>query len=385
MNNWKKVKLSDIGTIVTGNTPSTSNPENYSSNDINFFKPSDFSNESVNILKKSEYYISDFARENAKILPPNSVLVTCIGTIGKVGINTEYSSFNQQINAIIPKNGVIESKYLAYSIHKKNKEINSIANAPVVPIINKSQFSNIQITLPPLEEQRRIAETLDLASSLIEKRKKQIELLDTLAKSLFIDMFGDPVENPMGWEMFELSQIGKWNSGGTPSRYNPENFKGNINWYSAGELNSLFLDQSNEKITQNGLENSAAKLFPKGSLLIGMYDTAAFKMGILKDSASSNQACANVIPKESINVIWLYYNLDSMKTDFLKKRRGVRQKNLNLGMIKGFSIPIPPKHFQNKFAERIESIEARKSDLQKGLEKLEMNYKALMQMYFEEA
>ena len=82
-----------------------------------------------------------------------------------------------------------------------------------------------------------------------------------------------------------------------------------------------------------------------------MYDTAAFKMGILKKTSSCNQACACVIPNENINIIWLYYELYLMKEYFLSQRRGVRQKNLNLGMIKKFEIPVSKYEDQLIFAD----------------------------------
>ena len=78
---WETVRLGDVGEIITGKTPKTSEPENYSSQDICFYKPSDFSDESISVFGESEFYLSNYARPNLKILPPNSVLVTCIGII----------------------------------------------------------------------------------------------------------------------------------------------------------------------------------------------------------------------------------------------------------------------------------------------------------------
>ena len=116
-------------------------------------------------------------------------------------------------------------------------------------------------------------------------------------------------------------------------------------------MNSLYLNNSIEKITDEAINCSSAKLFPAGSMLVGMYDTAAFKMGILKKTSSCNQACACVIPNENINIIWLYYELYLMKEYFLSQRRGVRQKNLNLGMIKKFEIPVSKNEDQLIFAD----------------------------------
>ena len=243
-------------------------------------------------------------------------------------------------------------------------------------------LKELQIPLPPLETQENIAAVLDKCTALIAKHKLMLEKYDTLIKSRFIEMFGDPVQNSKGYKYKKLEELGKWESGGTPSRKNNDYFKGSIPWYSAGELNSLYLYDSNEKITETAIEESSAKLFRKGSLFVGMYDTAAFKMGIATTDCSSNQACANIFPNRDVNVIWLYYELMEMKKFFLQNRRGVRQKNLNLGMIKGFEIPYAPSNLQNDFAAFVQQIDKSKFVVQKSLEKAETLYKSLMQEYF---
>ncbi len=158
-------------------------------------------------------------------------------------------------------------------------------------------------------------------------------------------MFGNPLDN----SNVALSDIGSISSGGTPSRRNTDYYKGDINWYSAGELNSLYLDGSIEKITKEALDESPTKLYPKNTLLIGMYDTAAMKMGILREASAANQACAGFIPSDNVNILWLYNALTCIKSDILSMRRGCRQRNLNVGMIKNIRIHLPEKEKQNQF------------------------------------
>ena len=98
-------RLGELGEIITGNTPKTSEPENYASDDICFVKPSDISDGNITKITHSEFHISEHAREKARILPPGSVLVTCIGIIGKIAINSVECACNQQINAIVPDYG----------------------------------------------------------------------------------------------------------------------------------------------------------------------------------------------------------------------------------------------------------------------------------------
>ena len=118
---------------------------------------------------------------------------------------------------------------------------------------------------------------------------------------------------------------------------------GHIPWYSSGELNNLYTVEPERFITQKGLENSNAKLFPKGSLLIGMYDTAALKMSIIDRDATFNQAIAGVRTTNTLNLQFLLHSINAIKYDLLQQRRGVRQKNLSLGKIKNISIPISSK------------------------------------------
>lgn len=381
MSKWKKVKLGDIFEITSGGTPSKTHPEYYENGTIYWVKTGDL---------KGKYLISvpsliteaGLKNSSAKIFPIGTILLAMYGaTIGACSILKVEAATNQACAAFLP-NEDIDNSYFYYFLCSKREEFIKLGVGGAQPNISAAILKNVRISLPPLEEQKRIADILDKARNLIDLRKQQLEKMNLLIKSKFIDMFGDPVTNPKRWEVMKLSELGCWNSGGTPSRGNLEYFEGDIDWYSAGELNDLFLINSNERITNKAIKESAAKLFEAGSLLIGMYDTAAFKMGILTKNASSNQACANIKPSKRMNVIWLYFNLLQMKNHFLQNRRGIRQKNLNLGMIKGFYIPAPPIAFQNQFAAFVEQIEKQKAVMQQSLEKMETNYKALMQEYF---
>lgn len=206
MSKWEQVKLGDIGKIVTGTTPSTKNIEYYNANDIPFYKPNDLSETKVSYLIEATNYLSELAKTKLRILPKGSVLVTCIGTIGKIGVALIECSCNQQINAIIPNLKKIDSQYLAYSLFNMRKYMQGIANAAIVPILNKSNFSNIEIIIPPLQTQKQIAKTLDTAAELLAMRKQQLVELDNLIKATFYDMFSDPSTNLRRWNQ---STVGK--------------------------------------------------------------------------------------------------------------------------------------------------------------------------------
>lgn len=286
---------------------------------------------------------------------------------------------NNHAHVLKPKEN-IDVNYLCYSL--MFYDVSGFVNGATRQKLTQSNMRQMLIPFCSLADQKRIADELDKVSGLIEKRQKQLEKLDLLIKSRFVEMFGDPINNTKKLCLVKLNELGEWSSGGTPSRNIAKYFLGDIDWYSAGELKELFLTGSVEKITYEAIDNSSAKLFPQGSMLIGMYDTAAFKMGILKKASASNQACACIIPNNKISIIWLYYVLQEMKAYFLLNRRGIRQKNLNLGMIKNFVIPLAGKELQNQFADFVEKVEQNKSNIKNSLDKLITLKKALMQKYF---
>lgn len=375
-----RVKLSELGTVITGNTPSKQEQKYWTSSDIPFIKPDIISQNEITELQSANEYVSDAARSKARIVGKGVVLVTCIGTIGKICLTGRECAFNQQINAIVPNEKVLP-EYLAYCIYYNRYKLAEIANAPVVPIINKSQFEEFYVSIEKdVELQRKILLILRRASALVSYRQHQLQKLDELVKARFVEMFGEPKSNKSN--LVKIEEIGSLTSGGTPSRIKPEYFKGDIRWYSAGELNSLYLPDSVEHISKTALKESAAKLFNKGTLMIGMYDTAAFKLGILTEDSSSNQACANLNPQNDYNVVWLYYLFDIMKPVFLQERQGVRQKNLSLSKIKEFEVPSAPIGIQNQFAAFVERVNKSKAAAQKALDEAQLLFDSLMQKYF---
>ena len=203
-----EVMMKELGEIITGNTPSKKTEEFWNSEDICFVKPDIIADNGVNEIVDSNEYISEDARKKARVVGKNSIFVTCIGSIGKIGIASdgEYA-FNQQINAIIP-NDRVQPKYLAYNLLFNKPRLVAIANAPVVPIINKSQFGEFTVNIETdIDRQCEIVDVLDKLTQIIQQRNKEISALDDLIKARFVELFGDPQLNPFEWDVVNISEV----------------------------------------------------------------------------------------------------------------------------------------------------------------------------------
>lgn len=348
----KYVALKDVCKINMGQSPNSSS-YNDNSEGIPFFQGNaDFGEKyPVNRI---------WCNAPTKIAQPEDILISVRAPIGALNYAKEECCIGRGLAAITPDRSKVSLEFIYWLLKGKNAELNSKGTGSTFKAISRKVLEETLVPVIDFEKQHKYAEILEKTYSVIQNRKEELQHLDKLIKSRFVEMFGNPIYNTNNLPVKYLSDLGEWASGGTPSRTVIEYFEGDINWYSAGELNTLYLDGSVEKITQEAIKQSSAKLFKKGSMLVGMYDTAAFKMGILKENSASNQACACITPNDEVNIIWLYYELQLMKEYFLSQRRGVRQKNLNLGMIKGFEVPVADKRMQDEFADFVNQIDKSK-------------------------
>ena len=372
------MKLKDIGTIVTGNTPSKKNNEYYESNDILFVKPSDIEENYITSIEKSEEYISEKAREKARILPEGAVLVTCIGTIGKVGILKQEATCNQQINAIIPNDKVI-SKYLAYLIQSRQKILQLKANAPVVPIINKTDFSEIEINICDIEQQKQIVRHLDLLKSIIDKRKVQIDELQNIVKSQFVEMFGSVELNDKNFEEQEISSIADISS--SKRIYANEYQENGVPFYKSKEI----IELGHNKKPSIELFISAKRFeeikerygIPKrGDILITAVGTIG-ETWIVDTDNPFYYKDGNVLQirlNTNISQIYFKYVLDILISIFKSKNvSGSAYAALTIEKFKKMKIILPPIGLQNQFAEIVKQIDKQKFESEIELRKIQKN------------
>ena len=389
--------MGEIGEIITGNTPSKSNEEYYG-NKYPFFKPTDL--DSGYFVTEAQDNLSIKGFEISRKLPIKSILVTCIGaTIGKTGFIRKEGTCNQQINAIIASK-LIFSEYiylLCISPYFQNEIIKN-ASATTLPIINKSKFEKLFFPLPPLAEQKRIVEKIEELLALVddlETNKTDLQSYIKQAKSKVLEMAirGELVpqnpedepasvllerikkeqksskskskntahnthyeeELPKNWAKTTLGECFEWGSGGTPTSSVKKYYDGNIPWLVIGDLNDNYINTSDKTITQFGLENSSAKLIPKGTLLLAMYGSIG-KLGIAGMPLATNQAIAFALENKEINTKYLFYYLLSVRSSLNLLGKGATQKNISQSIIKDFHFPLPPLAEQLRIVEKIEHI-----------------------------
>lgn len=339
---WDIVRLGDVCDTTSGGTPLKSNEEFYVPAEIPWINSGEVRNGEI---FKASKYISKLGLEksSAKLIPANSVLVAMYGaTAGQVGLLRFEATTNQAVCSILPSDKY-NPKFLYYILSSKTENLIQMSVGGAQPNISQGIIKNIKIPLPPLEVQEEIVKELDGYQAVIDGAQKVIYNWKPAL----------PI-NP-NWGKTRLGDICEVQSGGTPLKNQKEYWtNGSINWYSSGELNEIYTNESNEKITPLGLENSNAKLFPKGSLLVGMYDTAAFKMSILDREAAFNQAISGIKPNNKVDMYFLYLYFTANRELYMKQRAGVRQQNLNKGFICNINIPIPPIEKQKEIVSKVE-------------------------------
>ena len=284
-----------------------------------------------------------------------SIIVGRKGSAGEINI-TEEKFWPLDVTYFVSfDNKKSDLRFIYYLLSKL--ELPKLATG-VKPGINRNEVYAIQAEIPPLPEQQRIVAILDEAFAAIDQAKANAEKNLQNARELFESYLQSVFANPgEGWEEKILGKITVIQSGGTPLRSNKSYWdEGTIPWYSSGELNSLYTKDSERFITENGLKNSNAKLFPKGSLLAGMYDTAALKMSILDKDATFNQAIAGIKPNKDIDLVFIFHAINAIKPELLSLRRGVRQKNLSLEKIKDIKLFIPELSKQKKVVSDLNAL-----------------------------
>lgn len=289
-------------------------------------------------------------KQDTNIIVKNGdVLVSKDGTIGKVAVvsNLQYpTTLNSGVFVIRTKNEKITQEGLGLvfiSPYFKDFIKRLTAGSTIVHLYQKD-IVNFTFPIPTLPEQHHIASALtsidNLISSLgklIEKKKniKQGAMQQLLTGKIRLKEFTEP------WVYRKISEIATTSSGGTPSRSIPNYYYGDIKWFTTTELKDNYLYDSVEHITREALNNSSAKMFSANTILMAMYDATIGKLGVLKEPATTNQACC-AIKCNDIVEIFLFYILLYNRKSIIEKGCGAGQPNISQAIVNELSFLVPP-------------------------------------------
>ncbi len=226
-----------------------------------------------------------------------------------------------------------------------------------------------RITYPdlPLPIQRKIAAVLSAYDDLIEKNNRRIALLEKMGEELYREWFvrlrfpGHESTKivkgvPEGWEVKRIGEILTTSSGGTPNRGEFSNYGGAINWFKTGELKQMYIFDSEEKISESGVENSSAKIFPAGTVVMAMY-CAMDNVSILGKPSATNQACCAFLPKHnSTPSLFTYYLIKFNITQLIAYAHGAAQQNLSQDLIKKHRVFLPQHQIIKSFSDAVSPI-----------------------------
>lgn len=251
-------------------------------------------------------------------------------------------------------------------------------------------FKNIEIKIPPISEQKKIAEILATQDKVIELRENLIAEKQSQKKYLMSVLLGDDFKKPFKlngvtidkkkWEKKKLGDICDTFSGGTPSRSHPEYFNGDIPWIKSGELNQENIYETEEFLTKKGIESSSAKMVKKGTLLIAMYGATAGVLAVSHIDAAINQAILALIPNIDINPFYLKSTIANQIDVAVHRLVQGGQPNFNASIINAFELRLPTLPEQKAIADVLSAVDEEISLLQKDLEQEKLKKKSLMQL-----
>lgn len=256
-------------------------------------------------------------------------------------------------------NDEIYEKYLYYVLADDRFFAFSTASASgsKMPRGDKTQIMNYPVNLPPLDQQKKIADILSSLDEKIELNRHMNETLEQLGQALFRHYF---VDNPgaAGWDTVSLTELcDRIASGGTPSTRNDNYYGGDIQWYSTKELKDNFVFCSEKTITGDGLNESSAKLFPVDTVMMAIYAAPTVgRLGILTQEAAFNQATCGLVAKPSIGYEFIYLYLLLSRSDLNNMANGAAQQNISVGKVRNFAVMKPDDQTILKFKEKIQPI-----------------------------
>ena len=375
-----KVKLGDIATYINGYA----------------FKPSDWKTQGIPIIRiqdltgnsyQTNYYDGESIDKKYEV-NEGDVLISWSASLGVYIWKGEKALLNQHIFKVVFDKIDIDKMYYIYALKFSLMKMKSFMHGATMKHIVKKDFDNITIPFPSLEEQSKIAGILQLVEGIIEKRKKQHEDLDELVKARFVEMFGDPVENPMGWEKKKVKDCFDFISRGKQPEYVDHSDvivlnQACIYWDCINWENIKYHNEKSSKKTLKLCDNDIL-ITSTGTGTLGrcnIFHTSKNNKTYIIDSHVTVLR-GNLLIKEEF-FKWNLMDLGVQKSIYTKCVNGsTNQIELSKDKFSKFNIIVPPIELQNQFADFVKQTEEIKEKVQKSLDETQVLFDSLMQKYF---
>ena len=301
------------------------------------------------------FYTGKYPKEY--VLSAGDLLIGMDGEFNVARWKIDGALLNQRVCKVVAKNGTSED-YIRFFLLKQLKTIEEKTSFVTVKHLSAREINKIEVDIPKLCEQEKIATTLLMLERIEELRNRELLLLDELVRGRFAELFGDP-KHEEKYKGIPLRELCMTVSGGTPSTKFPEYYKGNIPWISTVSLGPDHIDGSTAKgyITQEAIENSATKLIPTGNILFGT------RVGVGKSSLNDVDICTNQdivaiigIDENRFSRLFIKHVLDAYQSYFDSIKKGATILGITGDDLKDTLIPDAPLSIQREYEKFVEQI-----------------------------
>ena len=364
---WPVATIGEVCEVVSGATPKTGKPEFWDGN-VPWVTPKDLSKVGQKHLSDTPRHITRAGLKScsARMLPAQSVLLSSRAPIGLVAINTLPVCTNQGFKNLVPRLHLVSPDFLFWWLKTHEKHIQSKGRGATFKEVSKKIVEDLQIPLPPLDEQKRIAEFLDKADALRAKRRAALAQLDTLTQSIFLDMFGDPGTNPKGWPrpslqtLLETSEVfvdGDW------VESKDQDPQGDVRLIQLADLgDGIYLDKSSRFLTSNTARRLRCTPLQVGDILVArMPDPlgrACLFPGDAREAVTVVDICIIRPGSEGPHPTWLMCCINTMgfRSLIAREATGTTRSRISRGNLSRLPIIAPPLELQQEFAHRVEAV-----------------------------
>ena len=386
------VRLSEIATVITKGTTPTSLGFDFVDNGINFVKIESITDDGSFIPTKFGHITEECNKKLARsVLLENDVLFSIAGAIGRTAIVNKSilpANTNQALAIIRIPDGIVDYSYLKYVLESPiiTQQFEKKKQGVAQLNISLKDIGDFVIPLPSMSEQKEIVSKLRHADSLISLRKQQIAKLDELVKARFVEMFGDPVSNPKGWEMAQLSSLAEIKIGPFGSLLHKEDYVSDehplVN--PSHIVDGRIVVDNELTVNDAKYEEMVAYHLHPGDVVLGRRGemgrcAVVYEQGMLCGTGSLIIRPSDMMHPYFLQKIISYPTFKKAIEDMAV---GVTMMNLNVPIVSSFMIPVLPRDQQDAYLAFVAQTDQQKLTIQHSLAKLELLKKALMQKYF---